>query len=244
MTTSEYYQNFNNIFAHSSVPWQQKILKRFLIKAGTNNSSLVADIGSGIGNNIKTISGFTEHITAIELSPMALDILRKKYSALVSDLSAINADATTLPLREKMFDIVILTEILEHCENPEKVLAECTRILKPNGSLIVSTPNYLNLAGLWKKIWDATHKNSTWDAWGNHNEGIENFFISTKIKKLLKSQQIKTIEEVGGDILRSWLPFLKRHYNFIDRHPFLRIGRLWPVKYVMMNYFILGKKVN
>jgi len=240
----KYYKNFINIFAHSSVPWQQEILKRFLNRAGVKDSSLVADIGSGIGNNIKTISEFTSHITAVDVSPAALDILRKNYSGLVGDLSVINADANTLPFQEKIFDVVILTEILEHCENPERVLSECVRILKTGGSLIVSTPNYLNPAGLWKKLWDSTHQHSAWDAWGNHKEGLENFFTSIKLKGLIMSQKIKTTEDLGGDILRSWMPFLKKYYNFIDRHPLLRIGGLWPIKYVMMNYFVLGKKVN
>lgn len=244
MTTSEYYKNFKNVFAHSSVPWQQEILKRFLNRSEVKNSYRAADIGSGIGNNIKTISGFTEHITAVDISPTALDILRKIYSGLVSGLSVINADAAALPFQEKIFDVVILTETLEHCENPERVLSECIRILKPDGSLIVSTPNYLNPAGLWKRVWDSTHKHSTWDAWGNHKEGLENLFTSIKLRDMLKSQKIKATEEVGGDILRSWMPFLKRYYNFIDRHPFLKIGRLWPAKYLMMNYFILGRKTS
>lgn len=240
----KYYKSFVNIFAHSSVPWQQEILRRFLSRVGVENSFAVADVGSGIGNNIKTISEFTGHITAIDISPAALDILKKTYFGLVGDLSVISADATALPFQEKMFDVVILTEILEHCENPERVLSECVRILKNGGSLIVSTPNYLNPAGLWKKIWDSTHQHSTWDAWGNHKDGVENFFTPIKLKRLLVSQKIKTAEDLGGDILRSWMPFIKRYYNFIDRHPLLRIGRLWPVKYVMMNYFVLGKKVN
>lgn len=242
--TSEYYKNFKNIFAHSSVPWQQKVLKRFLSRAGVKDSYLVVDIGSGIGNNIKTISELTRHITAVDISPTALDILRKRYSGLVSNLSIIKADAVALPFPAETFDVVVLTEILEHCENPERVLSECIRILKLGGYAIVSTPNYLNPAGLWKKIWDSTHSSSTWDAWGNHKEGAENFFTSMKLRGLLGSQKIKITEELGGDILRSWMPFLKRYYNFIDRHPFLGIGRFCPVKYLMMNYFILGKKIN
>ncbi len=125
-----------------------------------------------------------------------------------------------------------------------KLLNHDVRILKSGGFLVVSTPNYLNPAGLCKKIWDSTHRHSTWDAWGNHKEGVENFFTPIKLRGLLRSQKIKMTEDFGGDILRSWMPFLKRYYNFIDQHPFLRIGRLWPVKYIMMNYFILGEKIN
>ncbi len=240
---TEYYKNFENIFAHSSVPWQQEILKQLLKKMGTTDSTLVADIGAGIGNNIKTIAEFTHHITAVDISQDALNFLKKKYSG-IGGLSTVQADASKLPFQTEAFDVVIITEVLEHCENPEQALSECVRILKPGGYIIASTPNYLNPAGLWKKIWDSVHSKSSWDAWGNHKKGVENLFTSIKLKRLLESQKIKISEELGGDLLRSWLPFLRRYYNFIDRHPFLSLGKVWPVKYLMMNYFVLGRKSN
>jgi len=239
--TNKYYQQFSNIFAHSSVPWQQEILKQFLNKAEVTDSYLIADIGSGVGNNIQTILGFTRQITAIDISPGALSMLKKRYAG-IDSLSIIQADATKLPFRAETFDAVILTEILEHCENPAKALSESLRILKKGGHIIMSTPNYFNPAGLWKKICDLVNPASTWDAWGNHEKGVENFFTSFKLSNLAKSQDIKIVTELGGDIIRSWLPFFRKQYRFIDRHPFLRVGKMWPIKYLLMNYFILGKK--
>jgi hypothetical protein len=84
----------------------------------------------------------------------------------------------------------------------------------------------------------------TWDAWGTHEEGIENFTTSLKLKKWLKQRSFINIREQGGDVIRSWFPPLKKHYNFIDRHPALILGRIWPIKYFLMNYFILCKKPN
>ena len=109
--TNKYYQQFSNIFAHSSVPWQQEILKHFLNKAEVTDSYLIADIGSGVGNNIQTILGFTRQITAIDISPGALSMLKKRYAG-IDSLSIIQADATKLPFRAETFDAVILTEVL------------------------------------------------------------------------------------------------------------------------------------
>ena len=38
------------------------------------------------------------------------------------------------------FDLVICTEVLEHSKYPESILSEIHRVLKPNGTLILTTP--------------------------------------------------------------------------------------------------------
>ena len=42
------------------------------------------------------------------------------------------------------FDAVVATEIIEHLENPRAFLRSCKEILKPNGKVIISTPNIEN----------------------------------------------------------------------------------------------------
>jgi len=43
------------------------------------------------------------------------------------------------------FDVVVLYHVIEHIENPEKLIEEVYRILKPNGILLLGTPNF----GCW-----------------------------------------------------------------------------------------------
>lgn len=49
------------------------------------------------------------------------------------------AEATGLP--SESFDLVLCTQVIEHCMNPWHALAEAFRILKPSGTLIVSAPH-------------------------------------------------------------------------------------------------------
>lgn len=49
-------------------------------------------------------------------------------------------DAQNIPVKSNAVDCVKCTELLEHVEHPEKVLDEISRILKPGGILILSTP--------------------------------------------------------------------------------------------------------
>jgi SAM-dependent methyltransferase len=49
------------------------------------------------------------------------------------------AESTGLP--SESFELVLCTQVIEHCMNPWRALAEAFRILKPGGSLIVSAPH-------------------------------------------------------------------------------------------------------
>lgn len=53
----------------------------------------------------------------------------------------VQADAHVLPFKDKVFNTVLMFEVLEHLESPIKSIKEVKRILENNGELIVSIPN-------------------------------------------------------------------------------------------------------
>ncbi len=48
--------------------------------------------------------------------------------------------AEAIPLEDNSVDMVLIAEVLEHLENPTKVLKECHRVLKVGGTIFVATP--------------------------------------------------------------------------------------------------------
>lgn len=48
--------------------------------------------------------------------------------------------ADAIPVANNNFDIILMTEVLEHLENPEAVLKECYRVLKQGGVMIATIP--------------------------------------------------------------------------------------------------------
>ncbi|MFK5913743.1 MAG: class I SAM-dependent methyltransferase [Woeseiaceae bacterium] len=51
-------------------------------------------------------------------------------------------DATDLPVDTESIDIVFTTQVIEHVPEPQKMMNECFRVLKPGGALILSAPFY------------------------------------------------------------------------------------------------------
>ncbi len=93
-------------------------------------------------------------LTPRQLFDVALDVgcgeglLRAMGSgeAVGIDLSSgkgvtIFASAEYLPFRPECFDLVFAGEVIEHLENPAKALGEWVGVLKPQGKMILSTPN-------------------------------------------------------------------------------------------------------
>jgi SAM-dependent methyltransferase len=49
-------------------------------------------------------------------------------------------DATALPIATQAFDAVLALEVLEHMPNPQLLLSEASRVLRPGGQLIITVP--------------------------------------------------------------------------------------------------------
>ena len=49
-------------------------------------------------------------------------------------------DVLRLPIRDQSVDIVFATQVIEHVRNPQIMVSECKRVLRPNGRLILSGP--------------------------------------------------------------------------------------------------------
>lgn len=50
------------------------------------------------------------------------------------------ADAACLPLQDGSADTVLLLDVLEHLRHPQAALAECARVLRPGGRLLLAVP--------------------------------------------------------------------------------------------------------
>lgn len=64
----------------------------------------------------------------------------------------VDVDSEDLPFDSESFDLVVLSEVMEHLRFPQKALREIARVLRPAGRLIGSVPNAFRLRNRLKFI--------------------------------------------------------------------------------------------
>ena len=57
-------------------------------------------------------------------------------------IADVHGSADALPFEDGSFDTVLCTQVIEHVRTPNAVIAECARVLRPGGVLIVTAPQY------------------------------------------------------------------------------------------------------
>jgi methionine biosynthesis protein MetW len=97
------------------------------------------DIGCGDGSFTLLLKDAlkAKETVGIEIAPEAVDALAKKGLKAYQ----VDIDEQPFPLGSGSFDVVYCGEIIEHLFNPDHLLEEVYRVLKPGGSCILTTPN-------------------------------------------------------------------------------------------------------
>ncbi len=68
-------------------------------------------------------------------------------------IKTLNIEKTKLPYQEGTFDLVLFTEILEHLTiHPQVIFTQIKKIIKPQGFLILTTPNVLRSQNLFSLL--------------------------------------------------------------------------------------------
>lgn len=125
----------------------RRLLEGFLPPAGNH---AILDVGCGTGKNLELLSAFGWTV-GVEPAGAALELCRTRgLSRLVQ------ADAQKLPFADGSFDLATAFEVLEHILDDRGAIAECHRILKPGGMLVLTVPAYMFL-------------------WGEHDEALDHY---------------------------------------------------------------------
>lgn len=122
-----------------------------LIRPHLQAGSRLLEIGCGAGNLLLQASVRGSYPVALDLAMQSLAFVRSRLQEARSGPEAPSGFACTqaigelLPLADRSFDCVLLSEVIEHLEAPKVSIREASRVLRPGGRLLVTTPNYQSL---------------------------------------------------------------------------------------------------
>jgi ubiquinone/menaquinone biosynthesis C-methylase UbiE len=154
-------QVYDLIAHHSEEPVRQAGLEQLNARAGET----VLEIGFGTGHGLLALTkatGPAGKVYGIDISDGMLAIAQEKLASLGLTERAELAcgDGSKLPYPSEMMDAVFMSFTLELFDTPEipEVLAECMRVLRPGGRIVVVGMSKEGADGIARHIYEWAHE--------------------------------------------------------------------------------------
>lgn len=109
----------------------------------------VLDLGCGDGDYSERLKDLGFEVVASDM-----DSERFKYHKSIKFVKSNISEP--LPFPDESFDYVLFLEVLEHLYNPDFVIKQISRLIKPGGLLLISTPNILNLGSRMRFLFEGS----------------------------------------------------------------------------------------
>jgi 2-polyprenyl-3-methyl-5-hydroxy-6-metoxy-1,4-benzoquinol methylase len=181
-TEYEYaYESSRPATAHSFLV--EPLLSMLPVPTNTQTQKMrVLDLGCGNGSLSHVVAQKGYEVFGIEESAQGVNVARQSFP----DCHFLQASIYELPYEEleNSFDVVISVEVIEHLFYPKELIRAAKKCLKPNGTLILTTPYH----GYWKNLLLSVsnkmdgHFHALWD--GGHIK----FFSVNTLTNLLETE--------------------------------------------------------
>lgn len=133
------YRSFNL----SAVDRGRLIVKRLAKKARIDGAQAL-DIGAGSGGIAIALAEAGASVDAVEPDPVRFRWATERIAGHGVPVRLSSSSGESLPFDAATFDLVILDSVIEHVENPRRVIREVARVLRPGGIAYLVSPNKLS----------------------------------------------------------------------------------------------------
>ena len=120
----------------------------------------VLEVGCGTGSDLLQFAKHGALATGIDLTTKHVELARRR----VGDLAVVyEADARHLPFEDESFDYVYSHGVLHHSDEPEQIVREMFRVLRPGGRFnvhVYALWSYVTLRGVLRygREWKTAHR--------------------------------------------------------------------------------------
>lgn len=165
-----------------------EVMRSIIDKLDLNNAN-VLDIGCYDGTFLLKIKNKNAHLFGIEASDFG--VKKCEENGIIAKQFFFD-DKNPAPFESGFFDVVIIGEIIEHIYDTDFFLEEISRLLKPNGKLLISTPN---IASFGRRMLLLLGRNPIIELSPNENDssGHIRYFTFDTLKKLLNKHNFGVI---------------------------------------------------
>ncbi len=118
-----------------------ELLSAYQVARGLIGPGIVLDVGCGAGSGADHLAGDGRRVIAVDDEPAVAAAAARRYQR--RGLSFVSMDGMRLGLRSASVDLACAFQVIEHLPDPERLVGELARVLRPAGLATPSTPNAL-----------------------------------------------------------------------------------------------------
>jgi ubiquinone/menaquinone biosynthesis C-methylase UbiE len=104
----------------------------------------ILDLGCGTGEIAAAMDQMGYRVTACDLAEEMIAVARRSDSATAVKWVCLEPDWEVLPFRESSFDGIVASSVFEYLDDVPRVAAGLSRVLRPEGVLLLTVPNPCN----------------------------------------------------------------------------------------------------
>ena len=122
--------------------WFRRHEAAYLAVGTTVRDAIVLEAGAGEGYGADLLARSARRVIALDYDAAAVRHAATAYPR----LAVTRGNLATLPLADAAVDVVANLQVIEHLWDQPGFVAECARVLRPGGTLVMTTPNRLTFS--------------------------------------------------------------------------------------------------
>jgi len=146
-TNSSLQMHYNKKYASTDIPLKIAFAKfpknrnQAIVKY-ISKGNIYLEIGAGNGNVLLTVEKDFNKLIGIELSEPRVNMMKAFFAQNPNiQITKANIEHDELPIEANSIDIIVMDAVIEHLIDPYSVLKKLHKYLKPQGEIIITTPN-------------------------------------------------------------------------------------------------------